>query len=174
MHAPFHQQQAASLSAPFEEQHARNYVPVDTSHMRLTKIFESGQKAKQLDGGPVLVAMGLYDPPEAPRGLSGIFTSTSGRGLKLEDAWTPPEDDDEKSDDAEDHDYDDEDQESEQQEDDIDAEMDCTTYPSIYGAGNLLPLDMNNKSFLFEDSTPALQVQDLSVGNWHAGRLVSP
>ncbi|CAK7223955.1 hypothetical protein SCUCBS95973_005354 [Sporothrix curviconia] len=83
--------------------------------------------------GEILVGMGLYDPPEKEvmdptlqsyrssvaqlLGAAYTFPEPTGKGLKLEDAWEPPEnldDDDEEDDNDEDRDA-----EGENQEDNI-------------------------------------------------------
>lgn len=43
--------------------------------------------------GDVLIGLGLYDPPER-LGLLGASFQSTGKGLKLEDAWEPPATDD--------------------------------------------------------------------------------
>ncbi|KAH7083942.1 hypothetical protein FB567DRAFT_94965 [Paraphoma chrysanthemicola] len=53
------------------------------------------------DGGEKLVALGLYDPPEPSMSWNGLTEST-GKGLKLEETWQPPEEDDDEDDDADD------------------------------------------------------------------------
>lgn len=54
------------------------------------------------DDGKELVGMGLYDAPD-PTSAWGGFAESTGKGLKLEETWQPPEaddDDDEDEDDA--------------------------------------------------------------------------
>jgi len=54
------------------------------------------------DDGEKLVALGLYDTPEPSLSWGGLVEAT-GKGLKLEETWQPPEeDDDEERDDADD------------------------------------------------------------------------
>jgi hypothetical protein len=57
----------------------------------------------QDDSGEKLVALGLYDLPESSPSWSG-FENTTGKGLKLEETWQPPveedEDDEDVADDA--------------------------------------------------------------------------
>ncbi|KAF2126536.1 hypothetical protein P153DRAFT_359515 [Dothidotthia symphoricarpi CBS 119687] len=50
------------------------------------------------DDGKELVGLGLYDRPEASPSWDGLMEAT-GKGLKLEETWQPPEDDDEDEDD---------------------------------------------------------------------------
>ncbi|CAK7267148.1 hypothetical protein SEPCBS119000_002396 [Sporothrix epigloea] len=86
-----------------------------------------GQTADQQEG-EILVGMGLYDPPEKEvvdptlqnyrssmaqlLGAAYTFPEPTGKGLKLEDAWEPPEnlDDDDDSDNDQDRDAEGEDQ----------------------------------------------------------------
>lgn len=60
-------------------------------------------KVEDEDEGDILIGLGLYDPPEKLHGsLLGASFEPTGRGLKLEDAWEPPaEEDDSEEDDAE-------------------------------------------------------------------------
>ncbi|KAF2027430.1 hypothetical protein EK21DRAFT_114788 [Setomelanomma holmii] len=53
------------------------------------------------DGGEKLVALGLYDLPEPSLSWHGVEEAT-GKGLKLEETWQPPEDDEDNEDDADD------------------------------------------------------------------------
>jgi hypothetical protein len=50
------------------------------------------------DGGEKLVALGLYDLPEPSLSWTGSEQAT-GKGLKLEETWQPPENEDEEEDD---------------------------------------------------------------------------
>jgi hypothetical protein len=50
------------------------------------------------DDGEKLVALGLYDTPE-PSLTWGALTEATGKGLKLEETWQPPEEDGEEDDD---------------------------------------------------------------------------
>jgi hypothetical protein len=45
------------------------------------------------DDGEKLVALGLYDAPEPPLTWSALNEGT-GKGLKLEETWQPPEEED--------------------------------------------------------------------------------
>lgn len=49
------------------------------------------------DGSEKLVALGLYDLPETSSTWT-VFTEATGKGLKLEETWQPPEDEDEGED----------------------------------------------------------------------------
>lgn len=52
------------------------------------------------DDGDILVGLGLYDPPENLHGgLLGASFEPTGKGLKLEDAWEPPAEDEDEADD---------------------------------------------------------------------------
>jgi hypothetical protein len=53
------------------------------------------------DSGEKLVALGLYDLPEPSLSWNGLVEAT-GKGLKLEETWQPPEDDEEEEDEADD------------------------------------------------------------------------
>jgi hypothetical protein len=50
------------------------------------------------DDGKELVGMGLYDSPDPTSTWGGLVEAT-GKGLKLEETWQPPEDDDEDDED---------------------------------------------------------------------------
>lgn len=75
------------------------------------------------DDGEILYGMGLYDPPETnePVGMdlhrstvfsllgnAGAYSKTSGKGLKLEDAWEPPVSEEDEEDNEEEEAEDDE------------------------------------------------------------------
>ena len=51
------------------------------------------------DDGEKLVALGLYDTPEPSMFWGGLVEAT-GKGLKLEETWQPPEDDEDEEEDA--------------------------------------------------------------------------
>ena len=71
-----------------------------------------GRGHEDEDEGEILIGMGLYDPPDkfdtdptletyrnSVAGLLGAaykYPEPTGKGLKLEDAWEPPESDDEE------------------------------------------------------------------------------
>lgn len=55
--------------------------------------------------GDILVGLGLYDPPEK-LGLLGASFEPTGKGLKLEDAWEPPVEEDDNNDEEDDGDED--------------------------------------------------------------------
>jgi len=52
----------------------------------------------QENSGEKLVALGLYDLPESSPSWSG-FESATGKGLKLEETWQPPKEDDDEDED---------------------------------------------------------------------------
>ncbi|OAL05263.1 hypothetical protein IQ06DRAFT_67058 [Phaeosphaeriaceae sp. SRC1lsM3a] len=53
------------------------------------------------DGGEKLVALGLYDLPEPSLSWNGMEEAT-GKGLKLEETWQPPEEEDEEEEEGDD------------------------------------------------------------------------
>ncbi|KAJ4335732.1 hypothetical protein N0V95_008815 [Ascochyta clinopodiicola] len=55
------------------------------------------------DDGKELVGMGLYDTPDPTTAWGGPAEAT-GQGLKLEETWQPPEDDENEGDDEDDED----------------------------------------------------------------------
>jgi hypothetical protein len=55
------------------------------------------QVMEEEDDGKELVGMGLYDLPDSTSSWNG-----TGKGLKLEETWQPPEDDDDDESDEED------------------------------------------------------------------------
>lgn len=63
------------------------------------------------DSSKELIGMGLYDLPDSVTGLGSLVEAT-GKGLKLEETWQPPDEDDEEDDEVEDEessdDYDEE------------------------------------------------------------------
>lgn len=61
------------------------------------------------DSGKELVGMGLYDPPDSSLGWNDDLPEGTGKGLKLEETWQPPEEDedDNNSDEGDDEDAED-------------------------------------------------------------------
>lgn len=51
------------------------------------------------DDGEKLVALGLYDAPEPSLSWGALNNEGTGKGLKLEETWQPPEADDEEEED---------------------------------------------------------------------------
>lgn len=105
-----------------------------------------------IDSDKILVGMGLYDTPE---GYDSWFVSgqiSTGKGLKLEETWEPPEavDDDDSSDadEAEEKDMDEDDtMESEESE-----EEQSRLQPTPAPAGNQqTPVNMSGRSFLLDE-----------------------
>lgn len=60
---------------------------------------DHNEKMGMEDDGKELVGMGLYDAPET-MSTWGVFSESTGKGLKLEETWQPPEADDDDEDDA--------------------------------------------------------------------------
>lgn len=62
---------------------------------------DHGEEMEAEDDGKELVGMGLYDSPD-PTSTWGSLVEATGKGLKLEETWQPPEDeeDDDDEDDA--------------------------------------------------------------------------
>ena len=103
-----------------------------------------------------LVGMGLHDKPEATSsflfdGPSHARPESTGRGLKLEDAWEPPEESNEEDEDEEDTD---ENPQDEMMEDEsqqmMPQEADFTLAPTDMGLGPYM--NLSDKSFFFDDS----------------------
>ncbi|KAF2111523.1 hypothetical protein BDV96DRAFT_499507 [Lophiotrema nucula] len=59
---------------------------------------DNNEDEEMEDSGKELVGMGLYDMPESSHGWA--LTESTGKGLKLEETWQPPEEGDEDEDDA--------------------------------------------------------------------------
>lgn len=136
------------------------------------------------DDGKELVGMGLYDAPDPTSSWGGLVEST-GKGLKLEETWQPPEHDD------------DDDDEEEEEEEDNDDEDDASSEGSIGEPSPPLPAvnqqsqqlqlpvhvkahtpgSMEGQSFFFDDDEtvskewwfqqlkePNMPVQDAGLG----------
>jgi hypothetical protein len=107
------------------------------------------------DSGERLVALGLYDLPESSSSWNGMVEAT-GKGLKLEETWQPPEDDDDdEEEDEEDEDADVDDASSEA------SEEPSPPLPSVNDCNQQLQLpvhvkaqtpgSMDGQSFFFDD-----------------------
>lgn len=96
-----------SLSAPPTPEEPTNfqYAGAAMAKQEIAYSAPAEIKVEDEDEGDILIGLGLYDPPEALHGgLLGASFEPSGKGLKLEDAWEPPaedEDEDDEDDDAE-------------------------------------------------------------------------
>jgi hypothetical protein len=62
---------------------------------------QQDQDMEDEEEGEKLVALGLYDAPE-PSLTWGALTEGTGKGLKLEETWQPPEEDEEDQEDDDD------------------------------------------------------------------------
>lgn len=99
----------------------------------------------QEDSGKELVGMGLYDLPDSSLDWTSPLGEATGKGLKLEETWQPPEDEDE---DEEDEDEDD-DASSDDGEDELPpppAPMPAVNCAKTQGPGNL-----EGQSFFFDE-----------------------
>lgn len=84
---------------------------------------EQQTDASMGDSGKELIGMGLYDISDSSLDWTSPHGEATGKGLKLEETWQPPEDEDEDEDDDEDDDEDGEDQEDDASSDDGDEEL---------------------------------------------------
>jgi hypothetical protein len=86
-----------------------------------------------------LIGLGLYDPPESsPPSFGGAFTPT-GKGLKLEETWQPPEEMEDDEEEEEEEESSDEDEEPLKQ---VEQQWQQTALPIM---------NMSGQSFLFEN-----------------------
>lgn len=77
---------------------SNDFLPIQ--HPAAELDTNSEEDEEMVDSGKELVGMGLYDLPESGLSWSSGFVESTGKGLKLEETWQPPEvDDDEDEDD---------------------------------------------------------------------------
>lgn len=128
------------------------------------------------DAGKELVGMGLYDLPEpALSWNSSSLVEGTGKGLKLEETWQPPEDED-----------DEENEEEEQEADDASSDDGSveelptakeTTQLPIHNVKPQIPGNMDGQSFFFDEDEsytkewwfqqlkqPSMPVRDAGLG----------
>lgn len=123
---------AHGFIAPRTPPDSNYFSAVEQAHARIpsqSSILSCPEQDDDQQEGEILVGMGLYDPPEKEvidpilqnyrssvaqlLGAAYTFPEPVGKGLKLEDAWEPPENlDDEDSDNDEDRDAEGEDQQA--------------------------------------------------------------
>jgi hypothetical protein len=102
--------------APMSRSGSTDFLPIQhpTQH---------DQEMEDNDDGENLVALGLYDAPEPSLTMGSLLEGT-GKGLKLEETWAPPEEDDE---------------DEEDEEDDADAAEDASSESSVEELSPPLP-----------------------------------
>jgi hypothetical protein len=133
------------------------------------------------DNSERLVALGLYDLPDPSLSWNGIEQAT-GKGLKLEETWQPPEDDDEEEDDEE-NDADAVDDASSEASEELSPPLpsvnDCNQQLQLPVDGKAqTPGTMDGQSFFFDDDEtvsrewwfhqvkqPSLPVRDNGFGH---------
>jgi hypothetical protein len=85
-----------------------------------------------------LVGMGLYDPPEGFQSWQSGLLQSRGKGLKLEETWQPPEQDDDADDASSD-------------DGSVDEPPTGDDQRWSLNAGQQLPASMEGRSFFFDD-----------------------
>ncbi|USP82090.1 uncharacterized protein yc1106_09364 [Curvularia clavata] len=132
---------------------------------------QQDQDMEDEEEGEKLVALGLYDAPE-PSLTWGTLTEGTGKGLKLEETWQPPEEDEE--------DHDDDDASSE-----ASVEEPSPPLPVVHEPVQHMPVhvksqtpnSMEGQSFFFDDDEsvskewwfqqvkqPSMQARDAALG----------
>lgn len=145
-----------------------DFLPIQRPSIHET---EQDEDEEMEESEKELVGMGLYDQPETtlPWGFPSLGEST-GKGLKLEETWQPPEEDDEENQDADDASSDDGSVEE------LPAAKGNVQLP-LHNIKNQIPGNMQGQSFFFdEDETytkewwfqqlkqPAVPVRDAGLG----------
>ncbi|PYH93680.1 hypothetical protein BO71DRAFT_399505 [Aspergillus ellipticus CBS 707.79] len=138
--------ESAPSSGSLTEPPTPNFLPIQRPEDDFIE-----QLPEKHDPEDELVGMGLYSNPETSFGSS--LLGLSGKGLKLEETFTPDE--------TEDKDEEDEDEESEDE-----SEVDNNTYganpkqpaQATYQPPMKAPGSMMQRSFFFEDDEPEQQV----------------
>ncbi|KAL6704277.1 hypothetical protein ACN47E_008341 [Coniothyrium glycines] len=88
-HLPWYLQQWALKNQAYASQNESNdFLPIQHPGEHDVVMEDEGEK---------LVALGLYDAPEPSLSWGGLVEGT-GKGLKLEETWQPPEDEDDEQD----------------------------------------------------------------------------
>jgi hypothetical protein len=128
------------------------------------------------DSGKELVGMGLYDLPDPSTswGSSSLVEGT-GKGLKLEETWQPPVENEDEDEDAE-GDADDASSDSDSVEE-LPATKAPSQLPITDGSKPRIPHNMNGQSFFFEEDEtytkewwfhqlkqPSVPVRDAGLG----------
>lgn len=92
-------QSVTAPPTPEEPPKLQQPQPVVLKHEETSYLTPDEVKVEDEDEGDILVGLGLYDPPEKLHGsLLGASFRPTGKGLKLEDAWEPPVEDEDEED----------------------------------------------------------------------------
>lgn len=86
------------------------------------------------DSGKELIGMGLYDLPDSSLDWMSPVGEATGKGLKLEETWQPPEEDEDEDGEDEDEDEGEDEGEEDDQDDDassVDGEEDLPPPPPV-------------------------------------------
>lgn len=77
-----------------------DFLPIQYPSMQQDASSQSGldDDDDSMDVGKELVGMGLYDPPERVQPWQSSLLQGTGKGLKLEETWQPPEPDEDADD----------------------------------------------------------------------------
>lgn len=104
------------------------------------------------DSGKELIGMGLYDLPDSSLDWMSPVGEATGKGLKLEETWQPPEEDEDEDEDAEDE------GEEDDQDDDassVDGEEDLPPPPVLVASTNHdkanQARNLEGQSFFFDE-----------------------
>ena len=123
------------------------------------------------DSGKELVGMGLYDLPDSSLHWSSLQGEATGKGLKLEETWQPPEEDEDDEDDGDDA-------SSEDGEEELSPPSPAQQAPQVpTNMKPQTPSSMEGQSFFFEEDEnitkewwypqlrqPSLPVRDAGIG----------
>lgn len=89
-------QNVTAPPTPEEPTRTQQIDPVVVKHEATNYLTSDEVKVEDEEEGDILIGLGLYDPPEKLHGgLLGSSFEPTGKGLKLEDAWEPPVEEDE-------------------------------------------------------------------------------
>ena len=106
------------------------------------------------EAGKELVGMGLYDPPEGFQSWQSGLLQSGGKGLKLEETWQPPEQDEDVDDASSD-------------DGSVDEPPAGDDQQWSLNAGQQLPANMEGRSFFFDDD-------DMYTKEWWFQQLKQP
>ncbi|KAF2835402.1 hypothetical protein M501DRAFT_988930 [Patellaria atrata CBS 101060] len=141
--------------------HAQSeYLPIQHPRTPADEVPPTIDHKDAKESGPVLIGMGLYDPPEPYQPLLALgLQEPQGKGLKLEEPFQPPEQDDDEED------------EGVVSSDDAESEDEEPPAPKMAEKGLPIRYDteihtnLSGHSFFFEDDDEAYP-NEVVYGQW--------
>jgi hypothetical protein len=176
---PWYLQEWARRNQEQAQQASTDYLPIQHPTPDQNEDVEDEEMQ---DSGKELVGMGLYDLPDTSMQWGSLQGEATGKGLKLEETWQPPEEEDEEDDDEDGEGEDDgDDASSEDAEEELTPPSPAQPAPAqLQAPVNMkpqTPSSMEGQSFFFEEDDnitkewwypqlrqPSLPVRDAGIG----------